>query len=78
MDDNYIIQKSLDKENIFGITCFYSLNSYDGGFAKKISKTWINFCRIIYKTQPKDWFAVKTVSVFERKYEALAALQSVN
>ena len=41
VDDNYIIQKSLDRENIFGITYFYSLNSYDGVFAKTISKTWI-------------------------------------
>ena len=37
VDDNYIFQKSLDRENISGITCVYSLNSYDGIFAKKIS-----------------------------------------
>ena len=41
--DNYIFQKSLDRENIFGITW----RSYDAVCAKKISKTWINFRRII-------------------------------
>ena len=47
VDDHYVFQKILDRKKIFGITCFYSVNSSDGVFVKKISKTWINFHRII-------------------------------
>ena len=47
VDDNYIFKKSLDRENIFGTTCFYFVNSSDGVSVRKIGKTWINFHRII-------------------------------
>ena len=44
VDDNYIFKKSLDRENIFGTTCFYFVNSSDGA-SENLNKLSLNYLK---------------------------------